>query len=50
MQFLVAHTNSGGLGVAQKTIEAKSEAKARELFRELFPERVITVVGVKGVA
>lgn len=43
--FLIAHSDRRGRNVAQTTVAAKGESAARKLFRELHPDRIITVVG-----
>jgi hypothetical protein len=47
-EYLVAHTDDGGKNVAQATILADSEAKAKEKFRKLYPGRTLQTVGVRG--
>jgi hypothetical protein len=46
--FLLAHTDKSGAGsAAQSAITAKTESEARKQFALLFPERVVTQVGVR---
>lgn len=47
MMYLIAHTNSAGTGVGQRTIEADTETEAREQFGKLFPGRTIIRVALK---
>lgn len=49
-QWLIAHTNSNGTGIAQATVQHKTEMQARVKFEELHPERLITVSGQKALA
>lgn len=45
MTYNIAHTNPDGkTGVAQATIEARSEGSAREKFAERYPKRRLLTV------
>lgn len=46
--YLISHTDKAGRNAAQVRVEARFESKAREMFAEVFPERVISVVGILG--
>lgn len=47
--YHISHLNSDGeTGAACKPIEAKTEREAIEIFREQYPERIISTVGEKG--
>lgn len=47
--FLIAHTNSAGTGIAQKSLRAKSERNALARFAKQCPQRIVTMLGVRGV-
>lgn len=48
--YLIAHTNAGGGGVAQRQVKAKSEQIAKDSFRDRYPMREVTTVGILGEA
>jgi hypothetical protein len=48
--FLIAHSDSVGKGSAQAEIPAADRAEARRVFLGRYPERRITVIGIKGMA
>jgi len=48
--WLIAHTNPGGTGVAQAMTKATSEREAREWFKKNYPEREIVRVGIEGMS
>lgn len=48
--YLIAHTaHARSSDIAQASIQAVSEAVARNIFKRRYPERTIQVVGIKGV-
>jgi hypothetical protein len=47
--YLIAHTNQDGTGVAQAKIAAETENEAKSKFARIYPDRVITQVGIEGV-
>jgi hypothetical protein len=47
--FVIAHVNSKGTGVAAFEILAPNDREVQKAFETLYPERTISVIGIKGV-